>query len=614
MIRWKGVIFLVVLALIVLVLSLIFTDRWLENQLEKAGSSVVGARVEIDGLDFSLFGSHLKWQRLQVTDPKHTMRNLFETGVCELNFEFWPLLSKKIIVENFQISDLKTNTPRVYDGALPKKATESGSKPNVVQKSLQKIKQNIEQSTQLPLGQMKSQVNVDSLIQLLQLKAPQKIDSLQKALNQSFQLWSQRLSNTQYEKDLKEIETQIKSIDPQKIKKLKDLQKTLTTLKNVKKKIDRLADSLKTTKNALQTELARTRKTLTLVDDWIAQDYQQALARAKLPEISKKSIARMLFGSTLVNRFETYLGYVQTGRYYLAKFKSDKPKKEKPPRFKGQDIYFYTPNGRPDFWIKQIKLSGQTNDGLQLAGEVLDVISDQRFIQRPTRIAINSKSAGARTLVLNGKLNYLEPAPHETFELTYRGFSLNKTKLSDSPYLPTRVEKGTGSLQAKLEMIGDTVFSDIHFVAQNLQFETPSVAKMNLAQQLVFEAFQALNKLTVHARLRGTPGHWQLNINSNVDDVLTAQFKKRLSAEIVKAKERLRQEVEKKTAPARQKFESFVTQKQQWLESQLKKYENELQRLQKELDQRKKEINQRIEQEKKKASKDVQKKLKSLFK
>lgn len=70
--------FLAILATLILVLSLIFTDRWLENQLEEIGSQIVGARVEIDGLDLSLFGAQLKIEHLQVTDSKHTMRNLLK--------------------------------------------------------------------------------------------------------------------------------------------------------------------------------------------------------------------------------------------------------------------------------------------------------------------------------------------------------------------------------------------------------------------------------------------------------------------------------------------------------------------------------------------------------
>ncbi|MCD6374298.1 MAG: hypothetical protein J7L94_02160, partial [Caldisericaceae bacterium] len=103
----------------------------------------------------------------------------------------------------------------------------------------------------LPLQNIKQQANIDSVLNILELKSPQRIDSLQKALNQSFQKWNTRLTQSDYDQELKEIETQIKKLDPQKIKDLKSLQKALTTLKKAKKKIKLLTDSISTTRNEL---------------------------------------------------------------------------------------------------------------------------------------------------------------------------------------------------------------------------------------------------------------------------------------------------------------------------------------------------------------------------
>jgi len=78
--RWKGIIFIVVLFAIIVILSLIFTDRWLESQLEDTASGLHGAKVEIDDLHFSIFGPVLSWEKLQITDPNNTMKNMVESG------------------------------------------------------------------------------------------------------------------------------------------------------------------------------------------------------------------------------------------------------------------------------------------------------------------------------------------------------------------------------------------------------------------------------------------------------------------------------------------------------------------------------------------------------
>ncbi|NIR57473.1 MAG: hypothetical protein GWM98_27240, partial [Nitrospinaceae bacterium] len=61
MIRWKGLILLAVVFGIALTVTLIFKDSWLERRIEEAGSAIVGARVDIDDLDLSLTGLHIRW-------------------------------------------------------------------------------------------------------------------------------------------------------------------------------------------------------------------------------------------------------------------------------------------------------------------------------------------------------------------------------------------------------------------------------------------------------------------------------------------------------------------------------------------------------------------------
>ena len=91
--RKKGIAALLIIAVIVIALIMIFTDQWLEKRLENLGSSIVGAKVEIDRLDVSLTGLHVRWDSLQVTDPKDTWTNMLATGKCEFDMEaFSPVL------------------------------------------------------------------------------------------------------------------------------------------------------------------------------------------------------------------------------------------------------------------------------------------------------------------------------------------------------------------------------------------------------------------------------------------------------------------------------------------------------------------------------------------
>ncbi len=615
MIRWKGVLFLGIVIGIFVVLSLIFTDRWLEHRLEDAGSQIVGAKVEIDGLDFSFTKARLRWKRLQVTDPKHTMRNLFETGQCDLNLEFWPLLSKKIIVENFEISGFKPNTPRSSDGKLPRKPRGKSKAGVYLQKLAGKLEQNVARSTGIPLSGLNKKVNTDSLLKILKLQTPHKVDSLKKAIDASYRQWQNRLKNLRLESDLNEVQQQIRTIRPEKIKTLSQLQKTLKTLESVRKKLKSVSDSLQNTETDLKQELTRLRQSVQTVQQWIQEDYRRALSLAKIPQISKKNIAKILFGPTLVDRISRYLSYIRTARAYAAKIKSTQPKKEHPPRFKGQDIYFYSPNARPDFWIKQIKLSGQTGSGLQLSGQISDIVSDQRFINRPTVIRIQGAAKDGQSLSLQGTLNYLKEVPQESFEVRYLNFPLKDVRLSESPYLPQKLKHGSGTLLASLALNGDRINSTIKFVVTRLAFESSNkLRSRNIIAELMDDVLRKIQTLTLRVKISGTTDRLIFNVNSNLDDLLIREFQTRLSAEVAKAKQRIRSEIEKRTFRVRRDFEAFTAQKQRALQSELERYRKLLDQQKALLKQRQKEIEQRIAKEKKKKTKEVQQKLKSLFK
>ena len=140
--RWKGLIFLAVVIALGVVLSLFYLDKWVESGLEKAGSALVGAKVEIDNLDLDVAGLSIEWQRLQVTDPNRTMQNVIETGRTAFKMELAALLRKKTVIREMTLADVRTGTPRETDGAIPnkpEKEKKKSDKPDLFDKTKSKL-------------------------------------------------------------------------------------------------------------------------------------------------------------------------------------------------------------------------------------------------------------------------------------------------------------------------------------------------------------------------------------------------------------------------------------------------------------------------------------------
>lgn len=610
MLRKKGIIALLIIAALIFLSGLVFTDTWLEKRLENLGSSIVGAKVEFDGLDLSLIGMHLKWDRLQVANPKKTMENMIETGECAFDIEFLPLLSKKVIIENFELSDLRTGTERKTDGYIEKKKEKLSSEKGFVSKSMERLENEIAEAPAFNLSDYGKKVNVDSVVALLDLQSPRRIDSLKNDLESKYRDWQSKLAGLKIEKEAKDIETRLKALDVKKIKNLKSLQKALKSLKKIKKALNKISQNLDDTKGQISSDMNAVKKSLARVEVWISDDYKQAMAMAKVPDINTQNIGKLIFGKKIVNQVNNYLGYVAKARSYTAKLKSDKPQKEDPPRLKGQDIYFYNKNARPDFWIKQIKLSGQTPDEISLSGVVYNIVSDQRLINMATDFSLSGSGKDGRSISLQGALNYLQEEPREAFTMRYAGFSLDNVKLSGSSLLPYKIKSGTGDLEVSLQMKGEELKGKINFTGRDLHFNFDAQKKeKNKLQTIIRDIVRNTKSINFAAVLSGKKDRLNFLLKSNLDELFVKNLKASLGKEVRQAKEKIRAKVDKQVNKRKDKLDKLVAAKDKQLQSEIKKYEKIAKEQLKLADGKKAEI----KKQKKKLEGKVKDKLKNLF-
>ncbi len=606
--RKSGTIILLVIVALVFAIGYLLTDSLFESLIEDTATELNGALVEIDDFDFSLAGPKMRWQRLQVTDPANTMQNKIETGLVEFNLEFWPLLSGKFIIENFELSGIKTGTARETDGAIPIQEKEEGDKESVISSTQKKLNDQVKEETGFDLSKLSQKVNVDSIVSLLKLQSPEKIDAARKSVEQNYSKWQEKISALNPEKEITEIQGQIKSIDVKKVKDLDSFNKALSAIKKVKGNIDKLDKDYRSTKKEFSTDYSGASSVLGQIDEWVKDDYKQAMALAKLPDFSTQSIAKMLFGKKIVNQVNEYLGYIGTARGYLNKIPSSK-KEPDPPRLKGQDIYFPSDNARPDFWLQKMALSGNLSQDMPLSGTVTDISSDPKMIGKPVDINI-SGSSKSRSYGLAGQLNYLDSIPRENFSIDYNGFAITDLELSKSAYLPTAIKKGNGFIKASLNMRGDNFDGKIKFTSAQVAFAFADEKPSGKLASIVRDVFNGTKEVNVDVILKGRKDNLVFAVKSNLDEKLGNAFKAAAGKEIEQAKEKIRKKIDKEVAAKKAEVEKLIAENKKKLEAELQKYQAKIDAQKEELEKKKKAI----EDEKKKLGKKVTDKLKGLFK
>jgi uncharacterized protein (TIGR03545 family) len=118
LIRWQGLIAFIGIVVLLSVLFIVFADGIAKRAIEKTGTMVVGAVVDLDDVDLALFPLGLKLKGLRVTNPDEPMKNAFEIMRADFSIDASNLLWRKILINEMTVDGVKFNTQRKKSGAI----------------------------------------------------------------------------------------------------------------------------------------------------------------------------------------------------------------------------------------------------------------------------------------------------------------------------------------------------------------------------------------------------------------------------------------------------------------------------------------------------------------
>lgn len=586
--RIKGLIFLAIITALGFLISWISIDPIIESEIEYQASISNGALVEIDGFDIDLIDLKIRWDRLQVTNPENTMSNSFETGEMELDFLFWPTWWERVIVEDIIFKDFKMDTERETDGYFEIPEDEKNAEPSFVAQVIGDVTSEISRNANMEFTNIKTNINVDSLMSKLNLQAPDKIDSLRNGLSKNYQKWDSTFTNTKINKEIADIEKTINAID---VKKIKDPKKAIEAIKNVQKLVNQV-DSLKTRaqnlKNDFQEDFGDSKFSVGRIDNWIQADFQRAMNMAKLPTIDPGNIAQSLFGENLLADYSGYLEYVAIARKYGSRLAGED--KDKIERYEGKDYKFSDKYDWPKLWIQNIDLSGETKTAIQLAGQITNISSDQKKTKEPIRFDLGGKDDSNRSMTLTGEFNYLGDEPRETINFTYDGFGLKGSKISPSELLPYPLKTGTGEVSATVSIIDKRFDSEIGYKAKGIAFDFGQNPSKDRIQQLIRDAVSSTDQINVTALVDNLDGPLKVTVRSNVDDLFVNALKSTVSKEVDRARQKIESRVRSEIGNRKEQLLAFKNEKEAEIRKEYEKLENRVNEEIKKVEEKKEEL------------------------
>ncbi|GAB4339134.1 MAG: TIGR03545 family protein [Calditrichia bacterium] len=610
---------LLIVAALVLLLVYFLSDRWLESQIESVASAAVGARVELDGFDFSPFSLQIAWQRLQVTDPKNTMRNLFETGPVSFKISPEPLFYKKVVIETVQLDSLRTNTPRQTDGALPQKP-ESPAALNPLFKKLESYVQ--KEAANMPVFNPKritQKVNVDSIYAMANLQAPVRADSLQKAVRENADSLQKQLAELEKKLNPKDYQARLNRLQQIDFKNPVSIKNGLDEASALYKDIEALQKEYRSLRSEFDRQVAEIKASPSLLQQWIQEDYRRVLQLAQLPDISVKNVSRMLFGPQILTQVETATRYLATARKYAAKLSSGKPEKSSPPRLQGQNIHFSSRLRWPDFLLRDLRFSGEGPHRFLLSGQAANITGQSELVGRPITIRVDGKRKDRSRLSLQAELRYHQPRKSELVTLKISDLPMNNVQLSDFPLLPYPIQKANVNISAEMRFLSDTALCNIAFDAASVTFdlEKPRTRLDARLAPIARELAANIRTIQLNANVKMLGSRFSLNMSSNLDRLVADHLSGIVSRQVTQARQQLQERVDREIAAKKASLEKLVSEHTQKLEAEVEQIRQEIEKRRQEIEKRKTEILAKAEEEKNKAKKrleeEAKKKLKGLF-
>ncbi len=638
--RKQGLIFLVALAGIILALYLIFSDRWIEKRMESLISRITGAKVEFDGVAFSLFRLQMGWDRLQVTDPDNTWKNLFETEQVEFDFALEPLFSKRFIIENFEVLGIKFNTDRQTDGSLPPRKRPR-KKPKIVTTVEEKLQNELSRLPILNPEDLTGKVDVDALLDQVSPQTPEKIDSLKEDYIEIWEEWERRIGDLPGSEQLDELERELGSVKIETIDSPQEFKDSLSKLESLRRQatgyyaeIERMGKDF----SDVTTDLEDVRNRIL---EWIDEDYRRIMEAAKLPDLSIQNIGKLLFGRKIIERIERILNIIAKIRFYMAKVSVVLPKKELPPRMAGQNIAFERERELPKFWIKRIALSGVTQRDVLIEGNIDDIVSQQRIINKPTVFTLRGERPDGAQLEIGGALDNRSEPSSEQFSLTLRRLPLKGVDLSDFPLLPFDITEGTAAIEGKILFSGSDFTSEVTFDAMGVRFDS-SKKPSNMNEWLYKVARSvalSIDQIQFTASVQQVEGEFSFSVQSNLDTLISQSLREVVSDELESVRRRLEERIMMEVDPKVRNLENLINEREEFIADEISGLEQsffkqldviekkrkeiesilarEEEKLRQELEERAKEEQERLEkllkEEQKELEEEVKDKLRDLF-
>lgn len=470
---------LVVLALVlVVVLFWVFVVDWLvEREVETRGTEALRALVDLAEADVSAFPPRVELTGLAVTDPLHPMQNAFEVRRISGEMEAEDLLAMRMVVDELVVEGVRFGTQRTVSGAIP------GAPPPVPSPDAFTLP-----ALEIPdVADILANENLASVKLIADLEG--EIGSLTSEWNDRLKALPDEAAFDRYREQLEELA----GGDPLSIVAKADSLRR--DIKRDLKKIKKAGKEFEGKFGDLEQRVAAAKKAP-------LEDVRGLQERYALSPSGVSNLTASLLGDPVGQLLDQALAW--SDRLQAMVGGTGEP----------------TAEPGPDFLIRLARVSIELAQGA-VHGTVTDITGNQPAFGKPMTLAFAADAVpGVQEVRVDGVLDRVDPErPADSLNVLVRGYDAAGLTISNSAEWPISVGSGQVAGDVTLALGADgAMTATARLQLSDAQVNAPFPGTTPVARSLA-EVVEGIREVVVDVKATGTIADYQLQIESNADQI-----------------------------------------------------------------------------------------------
>lgn len=518
-IRWQGLMLFAAILILGCIFWFLLVDRLVERLIERAGTQMVGAKVELEKADLSLFPAGLTLKRLQVTNPEDPMKNAVEVARISCKLDGLNLFRRKIIIEEMALDGVRLGTSRSHSGAL----IQADQKEARVKKPAARFP-----SLEFPSFDLPS---VEKILQKEELKTIKLAESFQKEMAVEKEHWQKRVAELPDSKKIDDYRDRLAKLPSVTKGGIGAIAGGLGDALELQKEIQKDIDRIRKMQEEFAARMTSWKAKLSQIEKAPLEDIHRLKSKYSPSAENIGNFARLLLEGKTQEWIETALFWWEKLRPILERTKERKGKAEviHPIRGKGVDVRYPETKPLPDFLIQILKASLNLDIG-NIAGRVQDITPDPDILGRPLKFAFSGEKMKLASLVkAEGVIDRVSPAQaNDQFKVLIQGYQVKDLNLSSMPNLPLQLTAGIADLNLTGKLRKDTIDADLMVNLKSTRLTLPLKGEPNPMLNAVSSAFSGISGFSLKATVTGPLDRYRVEVSSDFTDQLKNALKPQL--------------------------------------------------------------------------------------